>query len=101
MITIKDFGDALIYIGAVSVALGAIGAVLNYVVVRPLKGWITEQITHRVEMPLDKVQHEVTANGDGRGSVKDQLGRLDAKVTLLSQRFDKHLESHNWHDATS
>lgn len=101
MITIKDFGDALIYVGAVAIALGAIGGVLNYVVVRPLKRWMADQITQRVAMPLDKVQHEVTANGDGRGSVKDQLGRLDAKVTLLSQRFDKHLESHSWHDKAS
>lgn len=99
-VTIKDLGDLVLYLGAVAAALGAIGVVFRYVFLRPLQRWIAEQITSKISGPLHTVKSEVTSNGGS--SMKDRVGNtnqavkiLDAKVTTLSERFDRHLENHN------
>lgn len=100
-ITLEALGNGVIYAGAIAVALAAIGAIFRYTVLSPLKRWIHEVITQRVTKPLDSVKHEVVANGDGRGSVKDQIGRIESQIHILTERFDRHLETHRWDNGPS
>lgn len=88
----RELGDAVIWLGAVAGALGALAIVARYVIVRPLRAWITEQITHRVAGPLDAVQAEVTPNSGT--SMRDQITRIERTVELLSVRLDDHIRLH-------
>lgn len=96
--TVRDVGDIILYLGAVATALVAIGALLRWVIVRPLKSWITEQIspvkqsTAAVQETADKVHAEVSPD-HGR-SLKDHVVRTEAKVDTLTKRFDDHLINH-------
>lgn len=105
MITVREVGDVILYLGAVATALVAIGALLRWAIVRPIKKWITEQIspvrqtavaveknTQAVMETADKVHAEVTPNHGG--SLKDVVTRTELKVDVLAQRFDDHLINH-------
>lgn len=96
-VSIKDFGDVVIYVGAVAAALGAIAVVMRYVVLRPAQRYIKEQITSRVVAPLDKVKTQMEPNGGS--SLKDQMNRVELKVNLISERLDRHLETHTWKES--
>jgi hypothetical protein len=91
-VTLKNLTDFILYAGAVAAALTAIGLVMRYVVLRPLQRWITEQITQRLAKPLDRVQTEMVDTGNG--SIKSAVKRTETKVDQLTERFDRHLESH-------
>lgn len=91
-ITLKNLTDFILYAGGVAAALTAIGLVMRYVVLRPLQKWITEQITLRLANPLNQVKTEMTDTGNG--SIKSAVKRTETKVDLLTERFDRHLESH-------
>jgi hypothetical protein len=88
LLTIKDLGDALIYLGGVAGALAAIGVVLRYVVVQPLKKWMREQ----VKPPLEQVRAEVSHNSGH--SLKDAVSRVERKVDRLDERLDAHIDNH-------
>ncbi|MFI6737433.1 hypothetical protein ACIBI9_31295 [Nonomuraea sp. NPDC050451] len=92
----KDFGDVVIYLGAVAAALAAIAVVFRFAVLNPWKRWTERLIATRVTAPLDKVHNEVSPNGGG--SMKDQVNRIELKVNLISERLDRHLETHTWKD---
>lgn len=94
MITIKDLSDMLIYLGAVAAALAAIAVVFRFAVFRPWQRWTEELVKKQITVPLDKVHTEMTPNGGG--SMKDQLNRVELKVNLISERVDRHLETHQW-----
>lgn len=99
-VTVKDLGDLILYLGAVAAAIAAVGVLFRYAFLHPFKRWMTEQITQRISAPLNTVKAEVTNNGgssmkDGVQDTKKAIQYLDAKVTTLSERFDRHLENHN------
>lgn len=100
-VSVKDAGDFVIYLGAICLAIGALASVIHFLIIRPLKKWVTELVSSKISQPLDKVKNEVTHNGGS--SMKDyvrdtaeQLKQLDLKVNLLAERFDRHLETHSW-----
>lgn len=70
MINLHHFGDAVIYMGAIAIALSAIGVLLRWVVVRPLKTWITEEI-------------------------REPLAGLRTQIAVLTKRFDDHLVNYH------
>ena len=94
-VTIKNLGDAVIYLGAVAAALAAIGVVARFAVLRPLKSWIREQIQpvmHETRDAANAVQAEVSPNHGH--SIKDVVDRTERKVDTLGERFDDHLRNH-------
>lgn len=86
--TVRDIGDVIIYAGTVAAALAAIGALLRYIVLRPLKTWITEQI----KQPVDAVHAEMSP--DHGHSLRDAVNRTEGKVDSLTLRFEDHLINH-------
>ncbi|MEV0968526.1 hypothetical protein [Microtetraspora glauca] len=96
--TVRSLGDLIIYSGTVAAALAAIGAIVRWVVLRPLKKWIAEQIrkvqqsTQAVQETADKVHAEVSPNHGH--SLKDTVVRTEVKVDLLTKRFEDHLTNH-------
>ncbi|MFD0883720.1 hypothetical protein ACFQ08_04010 [Streptosporangium algeriense] len=96
--TIRALGDLVVYLGAVAAALAAIGVVVRWAVVRPLKKWVAEQVgmvresTAAVQETADKVHAEVSPN-HGQ-SLKDTVNRTESKIDMLTQRFDDHLRNH-------
>ena len=84
----KDLGDWVIYLGAIATALAAIGLLLRYLVVRPMKRWIAEQ----VKEPVDAVHAEMSP--DHGHSLRDAVNRTEVKVDTLARRFDDHLINH-------
>lgn len=87
---VKTIGDGLIYAGAIAMALAAIGALLRFAVVKPIKAWIGEQI--------QPVANQVEPNADGDGSTTrnlvektaDDMGQVLAELKLLSARTDEN-----------
>lgn len=75
--TVHEVADALIYLGGIAVAVASIGVVLRYLVVRPLKKWITEQAA-----PAAETLRQVEPNGSGNKSTTRQLiERLGDQLT--------------------
>jgi len=70
VINLHHFGDAIIYMGAIAAALAAIGILLRWVVVRPLKTWISEEI-------------------------REPLSGLRTQIAVLTKRFDDHLVNYH------
>jgi hypothetical protein len=95
-VSVKDFGDVVIYVGAIAAALAAIAVVFRFAVLRPWQRWTEELVKKQITVPLDKVHNEVSPNGGG--SMKDQVNRIELKVNLISERLDRHLETHTWKD---
>lgn len=111
--------DWLILLGSVAMALTAIGVVLNYLVVRPLRKWIVQQARAADKLAKD-FEKQVTPNGGNQDTTRhlietihEQVGSLssdivDLKVTAqqnrdmanaalalasqVSERLDRHLE---------
>lgn len=69
---IKTLGDGLIYLGYVAAALGSIGLVMRYAVMRPFRSFIQREIN----APLVAIQQQLTGYGD------------------VSKRLDDHLVNH-------
>jgi hypothetical protein len=98
MITIKDVGNVILYLGGLCLALGAIGVVLRFAVVRPLKSLIDDRIeavqasTKAVQETADQVHAEVSP--DHGHSMKDTINRTEIKLDALTQRFEDHLRTH-------
>ncbi|MGW4639538.1 hypothetical protein ACWEN6_13470 [Sphaerisporangium sp. NPDC004334] len=97
-VTIRDLGDFVIYLGGVAAALAAMGVLARYVVLRPLKRWVGEQITallqgtQAVQETAEEVRNEVKNNGGN--SLKDAVTRTEYKMNELTRRFDDHLVNH-------
>lgn len=70
MINLHRLGDAVIYMGALAAAMAAIGILLRWVVVRPLKSWISEEI-------------------------REPLSGLRTQIAVLTKRFDDHLVNYH------
>jgi hypothetical protein len=87
-VTISNANDILTAVGAACIALLAIGGVVRWAVVRPLKNFIDRE----VKGPLSIVRNEVTEN---QGlSMKDAIGRVENRVSTLDKRFADHLTLH-------
>lgn len=84
----KDVGDVILYAGGIATALAAIGVLLRYIVVRPMRKWIVEQ----VKQPVDAVHAEMSP--DHGHSLRDAVNRTEHKVDTLARRFDDHLINH-------
>lgn len=88
MIDLRLIGDTIIYVGAVVLALTALGAFLRVVVVRPLMKKLREEL-----IPQTAVIHaEMTP--DHGNSMKDHVTRTAVKVEELEKRFGDHLVNH-------
>lgn len=96
--TVKHLGDVVIYLGAIAVALTAMGVLLRRLVVMPLKRWLKEQIAQTrdavrdVQETANAVHAEVTPNHGG--SLKDAVTRTEIKVDALSHRLADHISNH-------
>ena len=90
--TLKDLGDVIVAVGAVCGALLLIAAVVRFVVLRPLKTWITKDLAPKILEPLHAVKAEVTEN-EGR-SLKDAVVRIESRQATLTSRFDDHITLH-------
>lgn len=96
--TVKHLGDVVIYLGAIAVALTAMGVLLRRLVVMPLKHWLKEQISQTrnaveaVQETANAVHAEVTPNHGS--SLKDAVTRTEIKVDALAQRFADHIDHH-------
>lgn len=96
--TFKEFGDLLIYLGAVAAALSAIAWLLHRVVWRPFVGWLkaelgaTRQAAESVNETAAKVHAEVTPNHGT--SLKDAVDRTEVEVRQLNQRLTDHITNH-------
>lgn len=88
MIDVKVIGDVLIYIGAVTASLTAIGIFLRLVVVRPLMRKLRDELIPKTEV----IHAEMTPNHGS--SMKDQVTRTEVKVEELDKRFSDHLVNH-------
>jgi hypothetical protein len=88
MIDIRLIGDVIIYIGAVAIALTALGAFLRIVVVRPLMKKLREEL-----IPQTAVIHAEMTPDHGH-SMKDHVTKTAAKVEELEKRFGDHLVNH-------
>jgi len=91
-VTLKDLGDVIVAVGAVCGALLLIAAVVRFVVLRPLKTWITADLAPKILVPLQAIQTEVTEN-EGR-SLKDAVVRTEHRITTLDKRFNDHITLH-------
>lgn len=72
-ISIRDLGDALLYLGALAAAITAIGVVVRLAVWRPFTRFIARMINE----PLVEIRDRLESYGD------------------LSKRFDDHLVNHH------
>jgi Flp pilus assembly protein TadB len=84
-VTVRHLTDWVIYLGAVAGALTALAILLRFLVLKPLKRWITEQI----KQPLDKVHTEFRPNHGG--SMKDALNRIERELQEQSVKLTDHL----------
>lgn len=73
-------GDALIYLGAVSGALAALGVVLRFLVVKPIKSWITTQVA-----PVHK---QVRPNGGPQDTTRHLLEQTASDSAETLKRLD-------------
>jgi hypothetical protein len=89
--TIMDVGNFFIYAGAIATALLAIGALLRFVVVRPLLKKLRAELAP-VQAGMITTVAEVTP--DHGGSMKDQVTRTELKIDVLEERFKNHLINH-------
>lgn len=89
-IDIKTVGDVVLYLGGVAAALGAIGVVLRFAVLNPLKRWITEQVGN----PVQEIRHEVTPDhADPGSSMKDDLAGVREGLDALNKHLTTHIEA--------
>jgi energy-converting hydrogenase Eha subunit E len=59
MIDLRLIGDVIIYVGAVVVALSALGAFLRIVVVRPLMKKLREELISPVMVKLQDIEKQL------------------------------------------
>jgi hypothetical protein len=116
--TLKDLGEAVIWLGAIAGAMLAIAALLRWTVVKPLKHWLSEQVVAPAKDaadqikpnggPQDTTRHLIEQISDHAAELVkrvDELGATavenrdiaNAALTLAkssSERLDMHLNSH-------
>lgn len=93
--TVRHLGDLIIYLGAIAAALTAVGALLRYLVVRPLKRMIRDEVRaplHETRTSAAAIEAEVSHNHGT--SLKDAVTRTETAVKTLSARFEDHLINH-------
>lgn len=90
--TVANVADLILYLGGLAGAVITIGTLLHVVAVRPLRRKVAEEIDQHVSKQLGEIKAEVTPNS-GR-SMRDAVTRTEAKVELLTSRFDAHLVNH-------
>ncbi len=83
--TIRDTGDLIIWIGAICAAIFAIGAIVHWSIMKPLRAWIVETVAK----PVNEVKDEVKSNAGV--SMKDTIDRIEIKVDALDKRFSNHI----------
>lgn len=79
---IKTLGDVVIYLGAVAAAVAAIAGIIHYVLVKPLRRWIREQ----VKEPLEK---QVSPNGGLKDSTRHLIEEVYGKVSELTEAHEE------------
>lgn len=93
--TVRHLGDLIIYTGAVAAALAAIGALLRWGVVRPLKNWLAAEIGIPLRDTRSRAQAiEAEVSHNHGTSLKDAVVRTEVAVQTLTARFDDHLINH-------
>ena len=60
--TIRDVGTGLIYLGALAAAITATIALVNALLIRPLRNWVHEQITDEVAKGHDEIRQAIDAH---------------------------------------
>jgi hypothetical protein len=116
---VRELGDWIIYGGAVAGALAAIGLLLRYLVVRPLRSWIVLQTRPSTEAAVEAAEqlrpnggpyqeptrHLIEVTADGVRRMQERLDTLDqtasenrelanTALTLAretSERLDRHM----------
>jgi hypothetical protein len=80
---LRNLGDLLIWLGAVATAALALGTVGHFLVVRPLRRWIKEQIGVPIQATAKSLE---TSNGKTAGRfIEDSAGTLDEMKSELHQ----------------
>jgi hypothetical protein len=87
-VTLHDLGDVIIFAGTVAGALITLSILAKWLILRPLKAYITKDVV----TPIHQVRAEVTEN-EGR-SMKDAVVRLENRVAVLDARFADHITLH-------
>lgn len=93
--SVRNLGDLIIYFGALATALAAIGALIRWGVVRPLKSWIADEVRgplRETQSHAQAIEAEVSHNHGT--SLKDAVVRTEVAVQTLTARFDDHLINH-------
>lgn len=95
---LKQVGDIVLYLGAIAAALAAIGVVVHWAVVRPIKAYLKREflaVNDKADAITDKAQTIVTeVTPDSGASIKDTVNRVDVRLEVLERRFSDHLRSH-------
>lgn len=94
MITIRDVGDATLYVGGIAGALAAIGLLVRYTVVRPLKTWISTAAA-----PARQALDQVKPNGGSQESTRhiientaDQVAGMTSRLETMALSIDHNRE---------
>lgn len=81
--TLRDAGELFIWLGAIATAAGAIGMVAHFLVVRPLRRWIKDQIGVPIQAAAKSLE---TSNGKTAGRfIEDSAGLLGDVKSELSE----------------
>jgi len=54
--TLRQLGDWVIWVGSLCLALVAIGVIVHWVAVRPLKAWLEEELIEPLDARVSKVE---------------------------------------------
>lgn len=97
---IKTLSDMAIYLGTVAGALVAIGVVLRYILVRPLRRWMIEQVRdpmHAMAADVGEVAAEVgaTSGNDGEPRLKEVVLSTGLRVTDLERQYRAHMQTYH------
>lgn len=96
--TFKEFGDLLIYLGAVAAALSAIAWLLYRVAWRPfvrtLKAELgaTREAAEAGTLTAEAVHAEMSPNHGT--SLRDAVDRAEVKLDSLDERLSDHIRDH-------
>lgn len=92
--TLSQVLDIVIYVGSIAGAVAAIGILLRYLVVRPIRRWIGEVAGHTRQLTKNEGSH-VADRVDEAVDLSQQtltaVGELRGKVDSLEQRHDRDL----------
>ncbi len=86
--TVQHLGNALIWLGSLASGLIALAVIGRYVIVRPLKRWIAQQLQEHIQPIAAEVTH------DHGASLKDSTVRTEQKVDSLAADLREHINHH-------